>query len=226
MTDFLKKTDRFAKTIVFCEDQEEAEEMRWLLNNLNADLSQQYPDYVVRVVSDEGIIGRGHLSKFQELETSTPVIVTTSKLLTTGVDIQMCKNIVLYKVINSMTDFKQIIGRGTRVRSDYGKLYFNIIDYTGSATRLFSDPSFDGEPALLTQEEIDTQGKIKNGSEEIIVPEDVKTYKEAEEKLYEDSLIRENDNMEQNKKNIMLMMVKKSTLFTITNSSLIQMGLN
>mgnify|MGYP001590627094 CR=1 FL=1 len=73
-----------------------------------------------------------------------------------------------------MTDFKQIIGRGTRVRSDYGKLYFNIIDYTGSATRLFADPSFDGEPALLTQEEINTLGKIKEGSQVILAPEEAK----------------------------------------------------
>jgi type I restriction enzyme R subunit len=189
LTDFLKKTDRFAKTIVFCEDQEEAGEMRGVLNNLNSDLAQQYPDFVVRIVSEEGSVGRGHLSKFQELETLTPVIVTTSKLLTTGVDIQMCKNIVLYKVINSMTDFKQIIGRGTRVRSDYGKLYFNIIDYTGSATRLFADPSFDGEPALLTQEEINTFGKIKEGSQVILAPEEAKEYKKADEEVPIDDLV-------------------------------------
>ncbi len=186
LTDFLRKTDRLAKTIVFCEDQEGTEEMRKLLGNLNADLVQQYPDYVVRIVSDEGVVGRGHLSRFQELETVTPVIVTTSRLLTTGVDIQMCKNIVLYKVVNSITDFKQIIGRGTRVRSDYGKLYFNIIDYTGSATRNFADESFDGEPALLTQEEIDSAGKTKDGTEEVLTPEDTEKYQEAEETLTPD----------------------------------------
>ena len=82
------------------------------------------------------------LSKFQELETVTPVIVTTSQLLTTGVDIPTCKNIVLARVVGSMVEFKQIIGRGTRVRDDYGKYYFNILDYTGSATRLFADPGF------------------------------------------------------------------------------------
>ena len=80
-----------------------------------------------------------------ELETLVPTIVTTSQMLTTGVDVPTCKNIVLARVINSMTDFKQIIGRGTRVRDDYGKLYFNILDYTGSATRLFADPEFDGD---------------------------------------------------------------------------------
>jgi type I restriction enzyme R subunit len=144
LTDFLKKSDPYAKTIIFCVDQEHADEMRQALNNLSADLVKQHPDYVVRVVSDEGDIGRGYLSRFQELETLTPVLVTTSKLLTTGVDIQTCKNIAIVRVVNSMTEFKQIIGRGSRVRADYGKLWFSILDYTGSATRLFADPDFDG----------------------------------------------------------------------------------
>jgi type I restriction enzyme R subunit len=161
LTDFLKKNDPFAKTIIFCVDQEHADEMRRALNNLNAELVQKYPDYVCRVTSEEGQIGRVHLSKFQELETVTPVIVTTSKLLTTGVDVPTCKNVVLVRIINSMTEFKQIIGRGTRVRDDYGKFFFNILDYTGSATRLFADPEFDGAAALLTEEEIDAEGKPK-----------------------------------------------------------------
>ena len=121
---------------------------------------RQYPDYVCRVTADEGAIGGGHLSRFQELETVTPVILTTSQLLTTGVDAPTCKNIVLARVIGSMTDFKQIIGRGTRVREDYGKLFFNIIDYTGSATRLFADPDFDGEPALIDEEVMDADGEV------------------------------------------------------------------
>lgn len=160
LSDFLIKTDRFAKTIVFCVDQEHAEDMRKALNNCNYDIVQKYPDYVCRVVSDEGDIGRGHLDRFLELETKTPVILTTSQLLTTGVDAQTCKNIVLFKVINSMVDFKQIIGRGTRVREDYGKLFFTILDYTGSATRMFADSEFDGEPALITDEKIDDEGNI------------------------------------------------------------------
>jgi len=160
LTGHLKKTDRFGKTIVFCVDQEHADEMRRALNNLNSDLAQRYPDYVCRITSEEGDIGRGHLSKFQELETLTPAIVTTSQLLTTGVDVPTCKNIVIARVINSMVEFKQIIGRGTRVRDDYGKLFFNILDYTGSATRLFADPEFDGEPALISEEEIDSEGEI------------------------------------------------------------------
>jgi len=159
LTDFLKKSDRFAKTIVFCVDQEHAEEMRRALNNFNADLVKQYPDYVARVVSDEGDIGRSHLGRFMELETTTPAILTTSQMLTTGVDVPTCKNVVIVRTINSMTEFKQIIGRGTRVRDDYGKLFFNILDYTGSATRLFADPDFDGDPVQVTEEQMDASGE-------------------------------------------------------------------
>jgi len=154
LTEFLKKTDRFAKTIVFCVDQEHADEMRRALSNLNHDLVQKYPDYVCRVTSDEGDIGRGHLGRFQDVDTESPVILTTSQLLTTGVDAPTCKNVVLARVVGSMSEFKQIIGRGTRVRDDYGKLWFSILDYTGSATRLFADPDFDGDPALVTEEEL------------------------------------------------------------------------
>lgn len=171
LTDFLKKSGRLNKTIVFCVDQEHAEAMRMALNNHNTDLVSQYPDYVCRIVSDEGSIGRGHLSRFQELETNTPAIVTTSKMLTTGVDVPNCRNIVLASVINSMTEFKQIIGRGTRLRDDYDKLYFSILDYTGSATRHFADPEFDGDPALVTEENIDDSGVTIEGSEEIVKPE-------------------------------------------------------
>src|SRR5207249_963369 len=129
-------------------------------NNLNSQRVVKYPDYVCRVTAAEGDIGAGHLSRFQELETVSPVILTTSQLLTTGVDVPTCKNIVLARVINSMTDFKQTIGRGTRVREDYGKLFFNIIDYTGSATRLFADPDFDGEPAMIDDQTIDEDGDV------------------------------------------------------------------
>ncbi len=170
---YLEKNDRFAKTIVFCVDQEHAEEMRKALNNENSDLVKEYPDYVCRVVSDEGPVGRGHLSRFQELETASPVILTTSQMLTTGVDVPTCKNVVLARVINSMTDFKQIIGRGTRVRDDYGKLYFSILDYTGSATRLFADPEFDGDPAMITEEKIDATGATIPKTYELIEEQDV-----------------------------------------------------
>ena len=169
LSDFLKKSDRFAKTIVFCADQEHAEEMRRALNNLNTDLVRQYPDYVARVVSDEGDTGRAHLSRFMELETRTPTILTTSQMLTTGVNAPTCKNVVLVKTINSMTEFKQVIGRGTRVRDDYGKLFFNIIDYTGSATRLFADSEFDGDPVQVTEEEMNEVGEAV--AETIVVDE-------------------------------------------------------
>lgn len=158
LTGFLRKTDRFAKTIVFCVDQEHASDMRQAISNLNADLAAQHPDYACRVTSDEGEIGRGHLSRFQDVDTQSPVILTTSQLLTTGVDVPTCKNVVLARVVGSMSEFKQIIGRGTRVRDDYGKLWFNIIDYTGSATQLFADPSFDGDPARLTEEDLEDDG--------------------------------------------------------------------
>jgi type I restriction enzyme, R subunit len=106
-----------------------------------------------------------------ELETTVPTLVTTSQLLTTGVDVPTCKNIVIARVINSMTEFKQIIGRGTRVRDDYGKFYFSILDYTGSATRLLADPDFDGEPVLLTEEQMNEAGETV-GEPEVIEEED------------------------------------------------------
>lgn len=165
LTKFLRQTDRFAKTIVFCVDQEHASEMRRALSNLNSDLVRTSPDYVCRVTADEGQIGLGHLSRFQDVDATTPTIVTTSQLLTTGVDVPTCKNIVLARVVGSMTEFKQIIGRGTRVRDDYGKLWFNILDYTGSATRMFADPAFDGDPVRVTQEEIDAYGQTKRVEE-------------------------------------------------------------
>jgi len=186
LTDFLKKTDRFAKTIVFCVDQEHASEMRTALNNLNADLVQQFPDYVCRVTADEGDIGRGHMQRFQDVETRAPVILTTSQLLTTGLDAPTCRNVVLVRLVNSMVEFKQIIGRGTRVRDDYGKLWFNILDYTGAATRNFADPAFDGDPAFATQEEIDEYGKTK--SVEIETTEEPESVGPVEDRIADDPL--------------------------------------
>ncbi|NGY04008.1 EcoAI/FtnUII family type I restriction enzme subunit R [Solimonas terrae] len=157
LTDFLKGTDRFAKTIVFCVDQEHAAEMRQELVNLNSDLVKQYPDYVCRVTADEGVIGLTHLGHFQDVDKPTPVILTTSQLLTTGVDAEMVKNVVLARVVGSRSEFKQIVGRGTRLKTDYGKEYFNIIDFTGTATRHFADPDFDGEPARIEEVTIDDE---------------------------------------------------------------------
>ncbi len=160
LTDFLKNTDRYAKTIVFCVDQDHASEMRAALVRLNADMVARHPDYVARVTADEGDIGKGMLSRFQDLEADTPVILTTSQLLTTGVDAPTCKNVALARVVGSMAEFKQIIGRGTRLREDYGKLWFSILDYTGTATEKFADPTFDGEPIAQTTTEIDEAGAV------------------------------------------------------------------
>jgi len=166
--DFMVKNGRFDKTIVFCVNQEHADHFRRELSNLNSDLVIQYPDYVVRIVSDEKEVGKGHLGKFMDIDEQIPVVVTTSRLLSTGVDVQTCKNIVLFRIVNSMTEFKQIIGRGTRVREDKEKLFFTILDYTGTATRNFADPDFDGEPPLITEEEIDCNGETIPGTETVI----------------------------------------------------------
>ncbi|HWR21091.1 MAG TPA: type I restriction-modification enzyme R subunit C-terminal domain-containing protein [Verrucomicrobiae bacterium] len=127
--------------------------MRAALHKANEDLAQQYPHYVARVTADEGKVGRGHLDDFVDPERDMPVILTTSKLLSTGVDAPTCRNIVLFKPIGSIVEFKQIIGRGTRLYPDKDKLWFTILDYAG-ATRLFADPNFDGEPERTTEERI------------------------------------------------------------------------
>ncbi len=173
LTNFLKAHgDRFAKTIVFCVDQEHAAEMMIQLQQLNPDLMKAYPEYVVRITSADGEEGRGYLSKFSDVESKTPAIVTTSQLLTTGVDVPTCRVIVIARTVNSMTEFKQIIGRGTRVRDDYGKLWFDIIDYTGSAVARFADTEFDGYPAFAAQEEIDASGQVKPNSAQVLQPEE------------------------------------------------------
>ncbi len=171
LTDFLKGTDRFAKTLVFCVDQEHASEVRQELLNLNSDLVKQYPDYVCRVTADEGAIGLTHLAHFQDVDKPTPAILTTSQLLTTGVDAEMIKNVVLARVVGSRSEFKQIVGRGTRLKVDYGKEYFNIIDFTGTATRHFADPDFDGDPARIEEVTIDEDGEIVDTTVEIIEDE-------------------------------------------------------
>jgi type I restriction enzyme, R subunit len=159
LTEYLKRTDRMAKTIVFCVNSEHADQMRSALHRANADLTTQYPHYVARIVSDEGDVGREHLGNFGDVESETPVIATTSKLLSTGVDLPTVKNIVLFRPIGSMVEFKQIIGRGTRLYPDADKLSFEIIDYSG-ATSLFEDPEFDGPPERTVDEEIDQDGHV------------------------------------------------------------------
>src|SRR5438034_9503971 len=147
VTEFLKATDRFDKTIVFCEDIDHAERMRQALVNENADLCAQNRKYVMRITGDNPE-GKAELDNFIHPEERYPVIVTTSKLLTTGVDCRTCKVIVLDQTIKSMTEFKQTIGRGTRIEEDYGKLFFTILDFK-KATELFADEKFDGPPEYI-----------------------------------------------------------------------------
>ena len=147
ISDFLRQTNRFDKTIVFCENIDHAERMRQALVNENADLAADNARYVMRITGDNEE-GKAELDNFIFPESTYPVIATTSKLMTTGVDAQTCKLIVLDQRIQSMTEFKQIIGRGTRINEDYGKFYFTIIDFK-KATELFADPDFDGDPVQI-----------------------------------------------------------------------------
>ena len=144
--EYLKATDPMAKTIVFCDDQDHAERMRQELVKL-IPAAAQNRRYVMRITGDDNE-GKAQISYFIDNDEPYPVIATTSKLLSTGVDAKTCKLIVLDQNINSMTEFKQIIGRGTRLREDYQKLYFTIMDFKG-ATRLFADPDFDGDPVVV-----------------------------------------------------------------------------
>ena len=162
LTDYLKE-DPYAKTIVFCVDQEHADTMREILSNLNTEHVQRYPDYVSRITSDEGDYGRERLSRFQDIEDDSVIIVTTSKLLTTGVDAPTVKNIVIVRGIGSMVEFKQMIGRGTRVCEEYNKFTFDIIDYTGTSFKHFNDPDFDGYPLSEDEEIIETGDKKSTG---------------------------------------------------------------
>jgi len=147
ISDFLKQTNRFDKTIVFCDNIDHAERMRQALVNENKDLAAENPRYVVRITGDNEE-GKLELDNFIFPESKFPVIATTSKLMSTGVDAQTCKLIVLDQRIQSMTEFKQIIGRGTRINEDFNKFYFTIIDFK-KATELFADPDFDGDPVVI-----------------------------------------------------------------------------
>ncbi|SEQ59937.1 type I restriction enzyme, R subunit [Azotobacter beijerinckii] len=147
VTEFLKATDPFQKTIVFCDDIDHAERMRQALVNLNPERVAENRKYVMRITGDDQE-GKAELDNFINPEERYPVIATTSKLMTTGVDAQTCKLIVLDQHIRSMTEFKQIIGRGTRINEDYGKYWFTIMDFK-KATELFADPAFDGEPVQV-----------------------------------------------------------------------------
>lgn len=177
VTEFLKKTDRFSKTIVFCIDIDHAERMRQALVNENSDLVRENPKYIMRITGDNAE-GKAQLDNFIDEESLYPTIVTTSKLMTTGVDCKTCKLIVLDNIFgdNGMTEFKQIIGRGTRLKPEYGKEYFTIMDFR-NASRLFADPDWDGEPVQIyepddgeeivpdvpSDDETETRGNDGNG---------------------------------------------------------------
>jgi len=147
VSEFLKAGNRFDKTIVFCEDIDHAERMRQELVNQNADLAAENSKYVMKITGDDQL-GKMELDNFIDPESRYPVIATTSRLMNTGVDAQTCKLIVLDQTINSMTTFKQVIGRGTRINEDYGKFYFTIMDFK-KATEHFADPDFDGDPVVV-----------------------------------------------------------------------------
>lgn len=147
ITEYLTLTDTYAKTIVFCDDIDHAERMRQALVNLNPERIKENRKYVMRITGDENE-GKAELDNFINPEERYPVIACTSKLMTTGVDAQTCKLVVLDQNIKSMTEFKQIIGRGTRINEDYGKFWFTIMDFK-KATELFADKDFDGEPVVI-----------------------------------------------------------------------------
>jgi type I restriction enzyme R subunit len=155
ISEYLRKHNRFDKTIVFCIDIEHAERMRRALINENSDLASANPKYVMKITGDDEA-GKRELDNFINPEETYPVIATTSKLMTTGIDAQTCKLIVLDSNINSMTEFKQIIGRGTRINEEYNKYFFTIMDFR-NVTRHFADPNFDGEPVMIKVVEPDDE---------------------------------------------------------------------
>ncbi|MBU4312201.1 MAG: DEAD/DEAH box helicase family protein [Candidatus Omnitrophica bacterium] len=177
VTEFLKMTDRFDKSIIFCVDIEHAERMRQAIARENADLVLENYKYVMRITGDAPE-GKREVDNFINPEERYPVIATTSKLMTTGVDAQTCKLIVLDSNINSVTEFKQIIGRGTRINEDYGKTFFTIMDFR-KATDIFARPDFDGDPVMIKvvkgEEELTDQDIYPEQDKVIIDPESGKT---------------------------------------------------
>jgi type I restriction enzyme R subunit len=161
---YLKATDPYAKTIIFCEDIDHAERMRAAIVNEAGTLAIEHPKYVMRITGDSSE-GKSELDNFIDPESKFPVIATTSELMTTGVDARTCKLIVLDKTINSMTTFKQIIGRGTRILEEYNKFFFTIMDFK-KATTLFSDPEFDGEPVVIYEPGHDDDPVPPDGGDE------------------------------------------------------------
>lgn len=168
VTQFLQESgDRFQKTIVFCEDTDHAERMRRALTVANADLCQENERYVVRITGDDKV-GKGELDHFIMPDSKYPVIATTSELLTTGVDAKTCKLIVLDRTLKSMTKFKQIVGRGTRIDEDFDKAWFTIFDFK-QVTKLFADPEFDGDPVQVYEPKPSGDG---DDSDPVVPPDD------------------------------------------------------
>ena len=161
ITEYLKATDRFAKTIIFCTDIDHANRMRQAIINENADLASKHWNYCVKITGDDEV-GKQELDNFTDVEEKFPVVATTSKMLTTGIDTKMVKFIVLESNIGSMTEFKQIIGRGTRIREAEGKVFFTIMDFR-KATNLFADPEFDGDPVQI----------YEPGGDDSVIPPDI-----------------------------------------------------
>lgn len=174
VSEFLKNTNRFDKTIIFCERTEHAERMRKSIVNENPDLVYENSKYVMRITGDDEI-GKAELDKFIHPEEKYPVIATTSQLMTTGIDAKTCKLIVLDRTINSMTEFKQIIGRGTRLREDFGKYFFTIIDFR-NATRLFQDPNFDGDPVQIYEPKENDEMKFPEGDNNKLNDPEIERY--------------------------------------------------
>ena len=176
VTEYLKKTNRFDKTIVFCVDIDHAERMRQALVNENQDLVAENSKYVMRITGDDKE-GKAQLDYFIDANERYPVIATTSQLLSTGVDVKTCKLIVLDKNIESMTEFKQIVGRGTRLREDLGKTFFTIMDFRGN-TRQFADPEFDGLPEYVYEGPGDKPIPLPTFSDdEPVITDPVKKYR-------------------------------------------------
>lgn len=168
ITEWLQANDPYAKSIIFCVDIEHAEAMRSAMVNANPSLVQENRKYVMQITGDNDE-GKKELDNFQNPSERYPVIATTSKLLNTGVNVQTCKLIVLDSNIRSMTEFKQIIGRGTRVKEEFGKSYFTILDFR-NVTSLFADPEFDGDPIVVKeQKQDDDMSGVENDSESTIV---------------------------------------------------------
>lgn len=187
LTELLRRSESggMDKTIVFCVNSEHADRMRIALHNLNRDLSRQCGgDYVVRITSKDGDAGLAHLDAFKKVDSDTPVVAVTSKLLSTGVDMPTVRNIVIFRPVGSMTEFKQIVGRGTRLFQDRDKFSFDIIDLV-YATRKFNDPEFDGPPIRRYEDVVDDEGHLVETVEDDLPPDGEREDEPEEERPQE-----------------------------------------